>query len=124
MEDIRIVFEMYCKEDYDEAFIKTRKDEITHEQFVELFIICVKSDSFKIGMLIYTMYMNTSVDMDEKMLDIVMDTIKGSVLYHEIKLFLIHEHFDILSIEQLNNLVDIYQTIVHSKDPKANPIIS
>ena len=75
-------------------------------------------------MLIYTMYLNTSEDMDEKMLDIVMDTIKGTVLYHETKLFFIHEHFDILSIEQLNNLVDIYQTIVHSKDPKANPIIS
>ena len=28
-EDIYIVFEMYCKEDYDEEFQKTRKNEIT-----------------------------------------------------------------------------------------------
>jgi len=36
-EDIYIVFEMYCKEDYDEQFQKTEKGEITHKQFVELF---------------------------------------------------------------------------------------
>ena len=30
-EDILIVFEMYCKEDYDQQFQKTKKDEITHD---------------------------------------------------------------------------------------------
>lgn len=57
-DDIYIVFEMYCKEDYDDEFISTKKDEITHQQFIDLFVICIKSDSFKIGMLIYTLYLN------------------------------------------------------------------
>ena len=30
-EDILIVFEMYCKEDYDAQFQKTKKDEITDQ---------------------------------------------------------------------------------------------
>jgi hypothetical protein len=30
-EDIYIVFEMYCKEDYDEQFKKTKKERITHK---------------------------------------------------------------------------------------------
>jgi hypothetical protein len=30
-EDIYIVFDMYCKEDYDEQFMQTKKDEITHK---------------------------------------------------------------------------------------------
>jgi hypothetical protein len=30
-DDIYIVFEMYCKEDYDESFIATKKDEISHQ---------------------------------------------------------------------------------------------
>jgi len=42
------------------------------------------------------------------MLDIILATIKDSVMYHEMKLFLIHEHFDLLSIDQMNLLVDIY----------------
>jgi len=30
-DDIHIVFQMYCKEDYDQEFISTKKDEITHQ---------------------------------------------------------------------------------------------
>ena len=123
-DDIYIVFEMYCKEDYDTEFLKTKKDEITQQQFVDLFIICIRSDSFKIGMLIYACYFNKQQDCDVKMMDILMETIKDSTLYHEMKLFLIHEHLDIFSIEQMNQLVDIYQDILHSKEPKGNPLVS
>ena len=75
-------------------------------------------------MLIYTLYLNITVDMNEKMMDIIMVSIKDTILYHEIKLFYIHEHFDTLSIEQMNFLVDIYQDLVSSKDPKGNPLVS
>ena len=123
-DDIYIVFEMYCKEDYDNEFISTKKDEITHQQFIDLFIICIRSDSFKIGMLIYTLYLDLQRDIDQRMVDIILATIKDSTLYHEMKLFLVHEHFDLLSIEQMNLLVDVYQDILHSKEPKGNPLIS
>ena len=46
--------------------------------------------------------------MDQKMMDILMTTIRESSKFHEMKLFLIHEHFDVLSIGQMNTLVDIY----------------
>ena len=123
-DDIYIVFEMYCKEDYDNEFISTKKDEITHQQFIDLFIICIRSDSFKIGMLIYTLYLDLQKDVDSKLLDIILATIKDSTLYHEMKLFLVHEHFDSFTIEQMNLLVDVYQDILHSKEPKGNPLIS
>jgi hypothetical protein len=74
-------------------------------------------------MIIYTLYLDVQKDIDEKMMDIILATIKDSTLYHEMKLFLIHEHFDLLSIEQMNLLVDIYQDILHSKEPKGNPLI-
>ena len=99
---------MYCKEDYDEQFINTKKDQITHKQFVELFITCLKNDSFRIAILIYTLYLNPSEDMDIKMMDIVMLTIKESMKFHEVKLFLLHQHFDVLTIQQMNHIVDIY----------------
>jgi hypothetical protein len=57
-------------------------------------------------------------------MDILMATIKDSTLFHEMKLFFIHEHFDSLSIEQMNLLVDIYQDVLNSKEPKGNPLIS
>jgi len=69
---------MYCKEDYDEQFMQTKKDEITHKQFVDLFITCLKNDSFKIAILIYTLYLNPQVDMDEKMMDILMASLRDS----------------------------------------------
>ena len=63
-DDIYTVFLMYCKEDYYDEFIQTKKTEISHEQFVTLFITCIRNDSFKIGMLIYTIYLNIQVDID------------------------------------------------------------
>ena len=114
---------MYCKEDYDDSFISTKKDEISPQQFIDLFIICIKNDSFKIGMIIYTMYLNVQKDIDSKMMDIILTTIKDSTIFHEMKLFLIHEHFEILTIVQMNLLVDIYQDVLHSREPKGNPLI-
>lgn len=97
-EDIYNVFEMYCKEDYVQQFEKTKKDLITHEQFVDLFIICVKNDSFRVAILIYTLFMNPIIDFDQAMMDILIDSMKSSPKFHEIKLFLFHQHFDTLSI--------------------------
>lgn len=58
------------------------------------------------------------------MMDIIMASIRDSVKFHEIKLFFIHEHFKILSIYQLNQIVDIYQMILTRNDVKSNPVIS
>ena len=123
-EDIYNVFEMYCKEDYDEQFISTKKQNITHKQFVDLFIISLKNDSFKIATIIYFMFLNHTVDIDQKMMDIILQTVKESPRYHEIKLFFIHEHFDILTIQQMNQLLDIYQDTLSRQNAKENPMIS
>lgn len=58
------------------------------------------------------------------MLFILMNSIKDSVYFHEMKLFFLHEHFDVLTIAQLNQIVDIYQDILHSKDAKMNPVVN
>ena len=64
LDDILNVFQMYCKEDYVEHFISTKKDEITHQQFKDLFIICLKNDSFKIALIIYLNYLESGTDMN------------------------------------------------------------
>jgi len=107
-EDIYIVFEMYCKEDYDDEFLRTPKGEINHKQFIDLFIICLRNDSFKIAILIYTCFLNPAEDMTPRLMDILMNTIRESVQFHEQKLFYLHQHFDVLSIYQMNTLIDIY----------------
>ncbi len=75
-------------------------------------------------MLIYTIYLDVVKEMDEKMMDILILSINDSVKYHELKLFFILEHFDVLSIYQMNQLVVNYQRILNHKDIKLNPIIS
>jgi len=107
-DDIYNVFQMYCKEDFDKEFIQTKKDDIIHQQFIELFITCLRNDSFQIATLIYTVFLRPAEDMDQKMMEILMNTIKESVKFHEMKLFFLHEHFDVLSIAQMNYLIDIY----------------
>lgn len=123
-EDIYIVFEMYCKEDYAEQFVQTKKEGITHKQFVDLFILCIRNDSFQIAILIYTLYLSPQTDIDSRIMDILLQSIRESIKFHELKLFFLHTHFEVLSVAQMNTLVDIYQDILHRKDPKSNPMIS
>ena len=40
------------------------------------------------------------------------------------KMFFLHEHFDVLSIFQMNQLVDIYMEILHRPNYKMNPMLS
>ena len=58
------------------------------------------------------------------MMDIIINSIKNSVKFHEFKIFFILEYFDNLSVYQLNNIVDNYMEILHSKDYKSNPMLS
>lgn len=48
-EQIMLVLEMYCKNDYQRHYLKADKSEILHKQFIELFCICIKSDAYKIA---------------------------------------------------------------------------
>lgn len=57
-------------------------------------------------------------------MDICIQSLGESTRFHEIKLFFIMEHFDILSIYQLNQLVDIYLDVLNRSDYKNNPVLS
>jgi len=92
-----LVLEMYCKNDYVGQFIRTDVSEIEHSQFIDLFMTCIKNDSFKIGMQIYLRHMGTN-DISPKILELIIYSIRDSCSLHEMKLFFIHEHFDGLSI--------------------------
>ena len=74
-------------------------------------------------MIIYLNFLHES-DIDSKMIDTILQTIKESTKFHEIKLFLVHEHFNQLTIQQMNQLLDIYQEVLSKKTAKENPIIS
>ena len=76
------------------------------------------------AILIYTLYIDPIVDFDLKMMEILIDTLRNSTKFHEIKLFLIHQHFDQMSIMQMNNIVDFYNIMAMPKDPKLNPLVS
>jgi len=88
-----------------------------------LFQISLKNDSFKIAMLIYSLYMSAS-DIDCKIIDILLNSIRESTKSHEMKLFYLHEHFDVLSVFQMNQLLDIYDQVVHARNPRNNPLIN
>jgi len=66
---------------------------VTSKQFIDLFVICLKCDSFKIAMLIYLNHIEPEVDIDEKMINIILSTVRDSCKFLEMKLFMIHEHF-------------------------------
>ena len=74
-------------------------------------------------MQIYLRFL-TNFDITPKIMEIIILSLRDSCKFHEMKLFLIHEHFDLLSIEQMNQLVDIYMEILHRKELKLNPMLS
>jgi len=88
---------MYCKNDYVGHFLRTDVSEIDHNQFIDLFMTCIKNDSLKIGIQIYLRYMSTN-DVSPKIMELFIYSIRDSCSMHEMKLFFIHEHFDVLSI--------------------------
>ena len=55
----------------------------------------------KIGIQIYLRYLSTN-DIDKKIMELIIFSIRDSCKLHEMKLFFIHEHFDVLSIFQMN----------------------
>lgn len=57
-------------------------------------------------------------------MDYFISSIKDSTIFLEMKLFFIHEHFDILSIRQMNDLIDTFMDVLHHKEHKMNPMLS
>mmetsp|Transcript_22642 Transcript_22642/g.34939 ORF Transcript_22642/g.34939 Transcript_22642/m.34939 type:complete len:80 (-) Transcript_22642:2912-3151(-) len=79
---------MYCKNDFVDHFLKI-KFPIKHSDYFELFAICLRNGSFKIAMQIYLRYLKIS-DIDKPIIDILIQSLKQSVLFMEMKLFFIH----------------------------------
>jgi len=52
-----------------------------------------------------------------------MNSLKTDQRYHETKLFLIHGHFELMDVAQLNHLVDILMEMLHVKDIKMHPAL-
>jgi len=122
-DEIYQVLEMYCKKDYVNHFLAVNFDGITHKQFIELYCICIRQDSHKISLQIYLRFLS-SQDITPRIMDLIIVSIRDSVQLHEIKLFYLHEHFDILNIKQMNWLIDVYMEILNRKDIKMNPVLS
>mmetsp|Transcript_31434 Transcript_31434/g.48055 ORF Transcript_31434/g.48055 Transcript_31434/m.48055 type:complete len:90 (-) Transcript_31434:2864-3133(-) len=88
---------MYCKNDFISHFLNINLEDISRVQKIKLFQICLRHDSFKIGMLLYLKYLDAK-DMDQKVMDIVMTSLRESTNFHELKLFFLHQHFELMSI--------------------------
>jgi len=86
-------------------------------------MIALSNDAMKVATQIYLRYL-TSFDINNTIMDILINSLKDSTRYHEMKLFYIHQHFDILTISQMNNLVDIYMEILYRSNYKLNPMLS
>ena len=49
---------------------------------------------------------------------------KDSIKFHEIKMFFLMEHMDMLSILQLNSVIDNFQEMFNRKDFMKNPMLA
>ena len=75
-------------------------------------------------MLIYTCYIDPVADIDANIMSIVIQQVREKVIFQEMKLFFIHQHFDLLSIPQYNTLIDHLAETTATNDTKVNPMIS
>mmetsp|Transcript_33505 Transcript_33505/g.51474 ORF Transcript_33505/g.51474 Transcript_33505/m.51474 type:complete len:81 (+) Transcript_33505:1745-1987(+) len=80
---------MYCKNDFIAHFLNINIEDVSKRQLIELFAICLRNDSFKIGMVMYLKYLSAR-DFSGKTMDTVIESLKVSTQFHELKLFFIH----------------------------------
>ena len=106
-QQLNLVLEMYCRNDYISHFLNINLEDISHKQIVDLFRACIRNNSFKSAIHIYLRYMN-SKDVDRRMIDVFISSMKNSTEFHELKIFFINQHFDMLTIMQMNDLVDMF----------------
>ena len=66
----------------------------------------------------------TSQDISTRIIDLFIVSLKDSVKFHEMKMFYIHENFDLFTISQMNQLIDIYMEILNRKELRMNPMLS
>jgi len=114
---------MYSKNDFLKHFYDVNVDSLSYDQIVSLFHICIRHDSYKIGLLIYLKHIKQH-DITSDLIKRVISSMKNSNQFHEIKLFFIHHHLEVLSVEDLNTLVDVILELLLSRDYKLNPILS
>lgn len=114
---------MYSKKDFMDYFLDVNVDALTHRQLVDLFQTCIKHDSFKLAFQIYCRYIKPT-DITQEIINKIMNSLKDSVKFHEIKMFFIHEHFDVMDVEQLNQLVEIFLLVFKRSEYKYNPMLS
>jgi hypothetical protein len=88
---------MYAKNDYVTYFLRLNLEGVAHKQFVTLFEVAIKNDAFKVALHIYLRYLKNA-DMDSRMMELFIYTLRDSLKFHEVKLFFVHEHFDVYTI--------------------------
>lgn len=113
---------MYAKNDYVAHLLKVI-DDIKHDQVINLFMICLNNDSYKVAIQLYLRFIKPQ-DMTSKIIDILISRVMDSLPYFEIKLFFILEHFDQLTIFQMNKLVNHFLEVLHRPSVKNNPMLS
>lgn len=64
----------------------------------------------------------TQHDINEQDMDLFMNSLRYEQ-FHEAKFFFIHQHFDLMSVKQLNRLIDILMEVLNTKDIRRNPAL-
>ena len=67
-DEVLLVLKMYAKNDYDQHFLASKLNEITHRQFIDLFKITLQNDAMKTAMHIYLRYL-TAFDINNEIMD-------------------------------------------------------
>jgi len=115
---------MYSKKDYMDYFLNMDDlEQLTMQQIVQLFITCIRNDSFKMGLQLYCRYLRNQ-DITLEIMHRLTMSIRDSTKFLEIKLFFIHQHFEILDVESLNKLIDVLLIVMRRHNYGMNPILS
>ena len=104
---------MYSKKDHVEHFLKMDISELGRQRIEDLFLNCIKNDSFLIALQIYLRHLKT---LSLNVIRALISSIRNSSKFFEIKLFFIHEHFRVMKVEEMNRLIDTLLIVLKTKD--------
>jgi len=100
------VLSMYSKKDYMDNFLEMDDiNKLTKAQIIDLFTVCIRHDSFKLGYQLYCRNL-AGPDITGEIMRKINQSLRDTMKFTEFKLFFVHEHFSVFDVEGLSSLID------------------
>ena len=95
--------------------------DLSNKKMQELFLDCLKNDSFKI---LFHIDQHYKINYTPTVINALNQSIRDSQWYFEIKMYFVRRTFVILNVSQMDKLLDLFDSIFKEPNAKKHPLVN